>query len=95
MQKILKELKIKLESKIIEAEFLLARQEYEPTPQDYVLNKNGEKDYTEKYLDEMPNGFAMFLGRHSALVDLRKEIIKLEEKIKTENKMTLFDFRNN
>ena len=43
---------------------------YTPTEGDITVNKDGEKTYTQEWLDNMPTPLAMGVGRHAAILDM-------------------------
>lgn len=70
---------------LVQTEEGMASISYHPTEKDLTINENGEKTYTQEYLDNMPTNLALGVGRHSALLEIL-DIIDTQE--------TLADFKS-
>jgi hypothetical protein len=44
--------------------------DYTPKKKDITVNEDGEKTYTQEWLDNMPTPLAMGVGRHAAILDM-------------------------
>ena len=68
-----------IEQAMADTEFMLLQLDCQPTEDDYWLNEKGEKKLTSEWLNNMPRPYASLLGKHSALLDLRRKFIEAEK----------------
>jgi hypothetical protein len=89
-------LKKTLEKMLVQTEQGMASVNYQCTEEDLTINENGEKSYTQEYLDNMPTELALGVGRHSALLDVL-DIIDTQETLqgfKSEIHQVMKDHQN-
>ena len=87
-----------IEYLIADTEFMLEQTGYSPKEKDYEINEEGKKVYTDEWRENMPVAYSTLLGKHSALVDLRKkfkEADSLDGDKVNERNLLLTEPRNN
>jgi len=89
-------LKKSVEQMLVDTEQGMALVDYRPSDKDVTINEDGEKSYTQEYLDNMPFELALGVGRHSALLDVL-DIIDTQETLqgfKSEIHQVMKDHQN-
>ena len=87
-----------IEHLIADTEFMLEQTGYMPKEKDYEINEEGKKVYTDEWHENMPPAYSALLGKHAALVDLRKKFKdadSLKGKKVNKRNLLLTDPRNN
>jgi L-lysine 2,3-aminomutase len=87
-----------LDHLITDTQYMMELLNYTPTEEDYMVNNDGKKEVTQEWVDNMPRAYALLMGKHDALVRLKKRFLDSEDLVESEaNKRNIFlsDPRNN
>ncbi|MAH51079.1 hypothetical protein CMI37_35005 [Candidatus Pacearchaeota archaeon] len=68
-----------IEHLIADTHYMMEQTGYMPTEKDYSFNINGKKEYAKEWLDNMPPAYSTLVGKHDALVDLKRKFIEAQD----------------